>query len=608
MYLFLILFLLIHPIHSCPLTDTYLSRCHCGILTNGQSYIKCDEQSLDQMPIFKRSFPYDELILSNNRIENLTRSSFDNIKTIRRINLENNALAFIDDEIFRLLGNYLEELILTGDQRINSLEFLTRYPLKNLRVLKLHQFNLSEMNIDKLFRNMTRLEIVSLRSCQLKQIPTLPNLQILDLEMNQISSSIYLSTSYTHLNLAENLISSMILEKNGKLETLNLSNNSLKEFYLFPETNSNLRELNLSSNSLMSLDLSSLNANLTNLDLNSNQLLSVNFNDLPKKLISLSLNHNSIKQIKFPTTILSLSSLDLSFNQLKTIEKNHLFESLTSLNLQNNPLQCNCQLAWLKTLILSPKQFDTSTWTCAIPRRAFLSADFQCSSLKIPRIQIFNISYVRISSANGLFIRWSIIDDDRILDYIQISLSDPFYLSPKISPNQTEVFLSNSIQSNRNYHICLLLAHKYARDKYCREFTTDQLATIVPKENNSRRANEQLDMNLYMMLIGTCIGGLITFLLIFTCCYLCYQIHKYHLRKKNEKIHYARNATIYHSNTCPYHHENLSNSTDSSHMDASLSTGNLKHIYQTIDSQDYSSLKADAQLFQLWNQSLRPPR
>ena len=225
MYLFLILFLLIHSLYSCPLTDTYLSRCHCGILTNGESYIKCNEQSLDQIPIFKRSFPYDELILSNNNIHHLPSSSFDNIKTIRRINLEQNSLSSIDPDLLRSLGNYLEELILTGDHQIHSLEFLTRYPLKKLRLLKLNQFNLSEMNFDKLFLNMTKLEIISLRSCQLKQIPYFTNLQSLDLENNQISHSIYLSTSYQYLNLAQNFISSIILEKNLKLELLNLSNN-----------------------------------------------------------------------------------------------------------------------------------------------------------------------------------------------------------------------------------------------------------------------------------------------------------------------------------------------------------------------------------------------
>ena len=87
-----------------------------------------------------------ELILSNNNIRNLTSSSFDNIKTIKRINLENNSISFIDHDLLRLLGNYLEELSLTGDQQINSLEFLTRYPLKKLRKLKLDRFNLSEIN------------------------------------------------------------------------------------------------------------------------------------------------------------------------------------------------------------------------------------------------------------------------------------------------------------------------------------------------------------------------------------------------------------------------------------------------------------------------------
>jgi len=272
MYLLIILFLLINSIKSCPLTDNYLSRCHCGILTNGESYIKCDEKSLNQIPIFKRSFPYDELILSNNNIKNLTRSSFDNIKTIRRINLENNLIEFIDNDLLRLLGNYLEELILTGDNHINSLEFLTRYPLKKLRVLKLNQFNLSELNLEKIFFNMTNLEIVYLRSCQIKQLPNLLNIQILDLKNNEISNSISLSTSYIHLNLAKNFISSIILENNWKLNSLNLSKNFIKEI-----------QFSIQSLSLLSLDLSY------------NQLKIIEKNFLFEKLNYLNLEHNPLE-------------------------------------------------------------------------------------------------------------------------------------------------------------------------------------------------------------------------------------------------------------------------------------------------------------------------
>ncbi|CAF4803976.1 unnamed protein product, partial [Rotaria sp. Silwood2] len=297
MLLFIILFILINPVKSCPLTDNYLSRCHCGILTNGESYIKCDEKTLYEIPLFKRSFPYDELILINNHIKNLTRTSFDNIKTIRRINLENNSISFIDNDLLRLLGNYLEELIITGDNKINSLEFLTRYPLKNLRIIKLNKFNLSEINLGNIFINMTKLEIVSLRSCQLKEIPNLLNIYQLDLENNEISNRIYLSTSYIHLNLAKNFISSIILQNNSQLISLNLTKNYLKEFFINSQTTKNLQDLNLSSNYLTSFNFSLLNDNIINLNLNFNYLLTINLNEIPKNLLKLSLNNNQIKQI-----------------------------------------------------------------------------------------------------------------------------------------------------------------------------------------------------------------------------------------------------------------------------------------------------------------------
>ncbi|UJR35449.1 hypothetical protein I4U23_028205 [Adineta vaga] len=597
MFLFFIFFLfLFNSIKSCPLTDNYLSRCHCGILTNGESYIKCEEKTLDQIPTFKRSFPYDELILSNNNIRTLPQSSFDHIKTIKRIHLGNNSLSFIDNDLLRLLGNYLEELILTGDHRLNSLEFLLRYPLKNLRVLKLDQFDLSEMNLEKVFLNMTKLEIISLRSCQIKYLPNLPNVQILDLENNQISNTISLTTSYVHLNLAKNLISS-----------INLKNNTY------------LKSLNLSENLLTSFDFSMLNENLRDLNLNSNRLLAINFNTLPNTLTSLSLKNNLIKQMKFSRESSSfLSSLDLSFNQLRTIEQNSLFKTLNYLNLEQNPLECNCQLEWLKTLVVSSKQFNATIWSCNSPKSSFLSSNFQCQTkLTLPRVVLFNISYVKISSENGLFLQWSIIDEDKILNSIQISISDPFYLSPKFRRNQTEIFLSNQIQSNKNYHICLILLHRYARDKYCREFLTDQLIFVlsneIPLEKDNRNTlTRNYDINLYMMLIGSCLGGILTFLLIFLCCYLCFQLHKMNRRKKKtNNVNHLHHYPIYqsHSTTCPYHHhENLSNSTDSSQMDTSLSTTNLKHIYQTIDSQDYTNYKRENQLFDLWNESLRQKR
>jgi hypothetical protein len=595
MYLFyFILLFLIDQIESCPLTDEYLSRCHCGILTNGESYIKCEENSLNEIPKFKRSFPYDELLLINNNIQILTSNSFDNIKTIRRINLQGNSLSYIDENLLRLLGNYLEELTLTGDDQINSLEFLTRYPLKKLRVLKLDHFNLNKIDLKTIFINMTKLEIVSLLSCQLIEIPNLPYIQILNLENNLFSNTIFLSTTYQHLNLANNQISSIILQANENLVSLNLSKNLLNEFYSSTISNKKLQILDLSLNQLTSIDWIILSDNLTYLNLSFNRLDKIHLNSFPKSLLS----------------------LDLNSNQLKTIEKNSFFRQLTFLNLNHNPFDCNCHLKWLDNLL---KKLNTSTWICS-------SSDFQCQIM--PRVISFNITYITISSSeSGLFIQWFILDKTQSMHSLQISIEQPFRLSREISSNQTQAFISNDIQSNKLYHICLILIHKYARDKYCRDILTKNpmFNSMKFQENEilfyqqSQNITKSNDNHLYLLLVGTCIGGFLTFILLLTCCYLCYQIHHYKTTNQQpiyEKCSQHIQYPIYHSHpTCPHHQiiynsENLSNSTDSTHMDTSLSTTtNPKHIYQTVDSQDYCSLKRQHhQLWELWNESVKQKR
>lgn len=634
-FLLILLVIFIDWSSSCPLTDNYLSRCHCGILTNGESYIKCDEYTLDDVPVFKRSFPYDELILKNNNIVNLTRSSFDHIRTIKRIDIGNNSLSFIDADVLRSVGNYLEELTLTADNHIDNLEFLTRYPLKKLRVLKLDHFNLAEIDLEKIFINMTKLEYLQLRSCQVTRFPNLSHIQRLDLEHNRLSDSILLTTAHVHLNLADNPIKSIVLQNNPSLIALNLSKNHLNEIVSFPKTNPKLKDLDLTENYLTFIDFSMFNEQLINLKVDSNRFLSINMNDLPKNLQSLSIRNNYLKQMKFPKKESALKSLDVSSNQLKTIEKNVLFEKLQFLNLEDNPLQCNCQLDWLYQLVQRQQHLNASSWTCQTASDSehlpFLLADFQCTMLKTPRIVEFNISYVQISSQNGLFVRWSIVDDHKMMDFLQVSISEPFYLSMKLRSNQTQIFLTNQIQSNQLYHVCLLVFHRYARDKYCREIFTDKLIVLMSEEslddekNDSKQDYSYPPMNFQLMLIGSAVGGLLTFLIILTCCYLCYQLQKLKMNKDSPMSlyqhahvpYYTTNPTIRHpiyqthSMTCPYHQENASNSTDSSQMDASLSTtntSNFKHIYQTIEDRDYSTLQQKLQPFDLFHKSLKNKR
>ena len=649
--LFFFLLLVVDRIRSCPLTDEYLSRCQCGILTNGESYIKCNERSLHEIPKFKRSFPYDELRLTNNYIQNLSSASFDTIKTIKRINLEGNALSFIDPDLLRLLGNYLEELILTGDNEIDSLEFLTRYPLKKLRLLQLNQFNLSEVDLNRIFVNMTKLDTLSLRSCQLQHVPSLDRIPNIDFEDNRLSDTIFLSTSYSQMNLARNQISSIVLQNNPNLVSLNLSKNFLKEFYAFNKFNEKFRSLDLSDNQFSSIDWNMFGKTLTHLNLSGNYLFKINLNFLPENLRELSVKNNSLKQIFFSKTNSSLLHLDLSANRLKTMEKNSLVPQLRRLDLDDNPLECNCHLQWLKQLLAnSSSTINGSTWTCAPSRSSpFLSADFKCQSKLMPRVTAFNLTFVSLALKQGLLIQWSIVDEYQTIDYLQISIEQPYRLSRKLVANQTNVFLSKTIQSNTRYHVCLILFHRYARDKYCREIYTYQAHTLrtdlkgIHNDDDDDESlfldqqsttampwNEFNEKNYHFLLLGSCLGGLVTILLILTCCYLCYQIHRYKARRPGNHPRpgdYQRCSThpterfpsplVHTFSPCPHHQiiynsENISNSTDSSHFDSSFSAtmnNPNKHIYQTIDSQDYYSLrKQNRHLFDLWNETVTPKR
>jgi hypothetical protein len=316
---------------------------------------------------------------------------------------------------------------------------------------------------------------------------------------------------------------------------------------------------------------------------------------LNDNLTYLNLSYNHFKQIQFNTYPKSLLSLDLNSNQLQTIENNHLFQQLIYLNLKHNPLDCDCHLKWLTNLTIQP------LWTCS-------SSGFQCQSMFQPRLMTFNITYL----TTGLLIEWTLMDIYHTISYLEIHLEQ---MSEKLPANQTRVFISNNIQFNKHYHVCLILIHKYSRDKYCRDIIT--LNPVVKQmkfqENEMIFQEEKSDNQLYFLLIGTCIGGVLTFILLLTCCYLCYRIHHFKNSKGQpmyEKCSQNFQYPIYH---CPHHQiiynaENLSTSTNSSHMDTSLNN-NPKHIYQTIDNQDYCSLnRQQYQIFELWNQSIKHKR
>lgn len=576
---------------ACPLTDEFLTRCHCGILTNGESYIQCDEYSLNDVPIFKRSFPYDELRLRKNFIRILTSTAFENIKTIKRIDFEENPLEKIDSNVFRSLGNYLEELTLSADGKIRSLEFLTRFPLKKLRVLKLDRFDLSDVDLKKIFVNMTKLENLTLKSCQITEIPQLERLKTIEIENNPLSSTIFLSTNYSKISLISNRISSIILQKNVNLTFLNLSMNELKEFYSIVKLNPKLNVLDLSQNQLTNVDSTIFSENLNYLNLSRNNLTKISLNFV------------------VPT----LKTFDLSSNRIRTIERSSNIRQFENFDLSSNPLDCHCQLKWLKDV-----RFNTTNWICAKPfYSSFQSAEFKCQSFSIGRLVNLNVTLVEMTTEFVIFLlQWKLVDPHQTIRYLQISVESPFRLSKEFSPNRTFFLVKENFR--RNFHFCLIFLQQFSRDRYCRDFVVDRrlitktnfnlnslenddFLSLIDDEENSM-SFELTENHFRLMLIGSCLGGLITMILLFTCCYLCYQLHRFQ-RIQTSKRFYVEKI----SPRRIYHSENLStNSTDTTQIDSLLSTNPHKHIYQTIDNHDYSTLtRPDKHLFDLWNESIR---
>ncbi|CAF1341833.1 unnamed protein product [Didymodactylos carnosus] len=570
---------LIVTVICCPLPDNYFKLCHCGILISGVNYIECDRESLHIIPPFKRSFPYDELILSHNLIENLTRTSFDNIKGIRRIYLDNNPIQFIDNDVLRLLGNYLEEFVISANDKFHSLEFLFKYPLKKLHTLKLTHFNLKDKQLtSSLFSNMTRLEILHIQYCQLKTIDfsqyILNNLHTLDLQGNQLF----------YLNL-KSIIS---------LKNLNLANNNIE---IVNDVNINLVDI--------------IPTNLIYLNLSSNHITNFNFFHKLKTLEILSLNNNSLKQLPDEFQLpLTLKSFDLSLNQLKIIKisTQKFFKQLTNLNLQQNPLECNCHLQWLYKFIMEQEQqtnytnenddylikstfnnnnnnnsfyISASKWMCSNNKK-FLSSNFQC--ILSPKLISFNLTYIKAivlsKPTDGLLLQWQ-MNDLTFVNYYQVSYEIdhsqqlPLVVSNRLSINISQLFITNILQYKR-YHVCLIIYHKFAKDKYCRDILTINIIkysfqVISPNEllknadilllTTTTLSIDQKTSNpiAQIMLIGSCVGVFLTLILLFTCIYLCCKINRFN-RKHSKSIHQG----IYHpptsqcaavTFTCCEHHD-----------------------------------------------------
>ncbi|MBA0737868.1 hypothetical protein Gogos_011306, partial [Gossypium gossypioides] len=274
------------------------------------------------------------LDLSYNHLNDSILLSLSELSSLRYLDLSHNRFEGSSHPRGKLITNYM--VYKSGFQwlsRLTKLEtlYLSGNSLKN--------------SIMVYMRNLSSLKTLSLR------YNLLEGKLIHTQEWNNLTNLKYLDLSYNNIESISNQ-GFQWLSRLTKLETLNLSGNSLKNSILFDMRNlSSLKTLRLSSNQLEGrlLHIQELN-NLTNLnylDLSGNRIESISNKDGGRKLElthlkELNLNSNLFNNSVFASLnkLLNLKTLSIS-NQLKgPIDAKDLdaFTSLRELNMRANEL------------------------------------------------------------------------------------------------------------------------------------------------------------------------------------------------------------------------------------------------------------------------------
>lgn len=338
-------------------------------------WLKLDKTSLKEVPEEMGNLhKLEHLSMKNNELEKLY-GELTELNCLRTLNLRNNQIknSGIPPELFRL--EELTTLDLSHNKLKEVPEGLER--AKNLLVLNLSHNQIESIPTalfihltDLLFLDLShnKLEtlppqtrrLVNLQTLiladnplelfQLRQLPSLQNLECLNMRNTQRTLQNFPTSLDSLLNLSELDLSQNALPKipdclynMPTLKRLNLSDNEISELSSGVEFWQKLETLNLSRNKLTSLPVSICKlTNLRRLYLNDNQL---DFEGIPSgigKLCSLEIFSASNNHLEMVPEGLcrcgALKKLNLSSNRLITLpDAIHLLSDLDQLDLRNNP-------------------------------------------------------------------------------------------------------------------------------------------------------------------------------------------------------------------------------------------------------------------------------
>ncbi|KAH9511324.1 acid phosphatase det1 [Dermatophagoides farinae] len=287
-----------------------------------------------------------ELDLSNQLIHTIQSGVFNHTKNLKILNLSHNQLKVINRNWLTISLANLVRLILRKNQ-ITEIGLLAFDNLRSLRFLDLRHNHLGNL-LDGTFWGLNRVERLYLDHNHITTIRYgwtygMQSLKILSMEFNQIDSiELEAFKSFSR-----------------RLLRLNLHSNRLQQITTFSLINLNqLERLDLSNNSIKKIEPRSFYSlkKLQFLDLSMNKLSNV-FNEDGELFIGmeslkdLRLNSNHIEKIGVNTffDLHSLITLNISSNPIQMIEQESLdhITNVENLYIENINLTCDCQVEWL---------------------------------------------------------------------------------------------------------------------------------------------------------------------------------------------------------------------------------------------------------------------
>ena len=343
------------------------SGCTCGKILDNLK-VECeDETSIKNIPSW---IPNNttQLIFEGCRIRFLNQHSFKNLVNLTRIEIQKQhgyGLTFNDSLVFQ--GLHRLSSVVLEDIGIGSLPAGLFANLPGLKTVGLNG-NLLATLPDDLLENSTNVQTIRLANTQLNKNviakigeghfgKNIENLMIagtkIQVLMDRFFSGLPKLVSISLTDCAIEYVNADVF-KGTKVAALYLDKNPIKS---------------INENAFRDSKITTFSCN--NCQLTSNVTFSGFLKKMSVRIIRVQNNNLTHIPKNAFTGLEDLSTIDLSNNWIATIEENPFAtlpkcKSVNCIQLQNNPLNCDCNLAWLRSFA-DKIEGDKSQWKCSKP-------------------------------------------------------------------------------------------------------------------------------------------------------------------------------------------------------------------------------------------------